>query len=123
MAPLLQKADLIFGMGMLDMGITFSFRQLILDCAIVSDVKGLNGNFPENIKDPAYVKELVAQYRGESPVVRPKNSRFFFKGDPSEKDLNKKADELANEIIHTHEGPYIDRAILNQIRRIVLSAE
>lgn len=125
LAPLFQKANLIFGMGMLEMGITFSFRQLILDSAVANDIQNMMAKalLPEDMNAPSFVKELAARYRGEKPTPKKKSMREFWQGAKSYKDIGAKANDIAGEIINNHRIPTIDRAILNEIRRIVVSAE
>lgn len=121
----MQKANLIFGMGMLEMGITFSFKQLILDSAMAADIKnaGSRLSFPEDINSSGYVQDLVALYKGEARARVSKFSRSFWQGAENWDSIEAKANSIANEIINTHKGPVLDRAILNEMRRIVLSAE
>lgn len=121
----MQKANLIFGMGMLEMGITFSFKQLILDSAMAGDIKKAASrlSFPQSMNQPGYVQELVAMYKGEAPAPALRFTRSFWQDAENRESVEAKANAIANEIINTHKGPAIDRSILNEMRRIVLSAE
>ena len=79
LTPLFQKANLIFGMGMLEMGITFSFQQLILDNAIIDDIKAVTSQtkLPNNMNESAFVRDLVALYKGQITPVAPEHYRSF----------------------------------------------
>lgn len=107
------------------MGITFSFQQLILDNAIIDDIKAVTSQtkLPKNMNDPTFVRDLVASYKGQIPPVTPENFRSFWQGVENKDALEKKAGDIANEIINTHKVESLDRPTLNQMRRIVLSAE
>lgn len=109
------------------MGITFSFRQLLLDSAIVEDLQCAAGmRMPENINSSSYVKELVAMYKGEhrSAMDSSRSSRSLFQGDiRSRWELDRQASRIVDEILNSHKGPRIDREILHEMRRIVFSAE
>ncbi|MEG1478286.1 MAG: hypothetical protein RR385_03690 [Clostridiales bacterium] len=118
---------MIFGMGMLEMGITFSFGQLILDDAIIGDMKNIikKRQLPPQLNNKGYLHELVQEYRGFSCRIEPPMEQYrrFWQGAKKEANINIKANSIAEEIIATHQAEPLDRAVRNEIRRIVLSAE
>lgn len=109
---------------MLEMGITFSFKQLILDSAAIEDIMSVTDRIkmPAAINDSSFVKDLVSMYKGETPPNR-EDPRGFWQGAKNQMEAENRAMDLANEIINTHKGADIDRLTMNQMRRIVLSAE
>ena len=52
---------------MLEMGITFSFTQLILDHYYIDNIKKIPSmtKLPESVNDPSFVRELIAAYRDD----------------------------------------------------------
>ncbi|MGI5875000.1 MAG: hypothetical protein ACOX8R_10180 [Bacillota bacterium] len=107
---------------MLEMGITFSFAQLILDHSYIDRIKEIPSlaKLPESINDPSFVKELVSAYRGDS---RPRKNGHARPRRQKTAVTAAEARNIANEIIHTHRVPSLDRPTLNQLRRIIASAE
>lgn len=125
MAPLLQKANLIFGMGMLEMGVTFSFQQMILDSAIIEDIRQMMNlaKLPERINDASYIADLVAIYKGEKQA-RPRSfDRSFWQEAENGVEIGARANEIVDEILSTHRVEPLDCPTKNAIRNIVLSAE
>lgn len=112
-------------MGMLEMGITFSFQQLILDSAIIADIRDswAKTTLPPTFNDPNFIHDLVALYKGDTPPAPENIDRNFWQGAVNRGDIMEYANDVANEIIHTHKVEPLDRATLNQMRRIIRSAE
>ena len=112
-------------MGMLEMGITFSFQQLLIDSAIVGDTQRVLSlaKLPESVNDPTYVKNLVAAYRGDIPDSNTTATPKYWQDATDGRDIGKWAAAAAAEIINTHNVPSLDRPVLNQLHRIVLAAE
>ena len=119
MAPFFQKANLIFGAGMLEMGVTFSFEQLVLDNAIIDNISALPtlAKLPEDLTDPTYIKDLVATYRGKAVAA---------KGTPTTKKPSlspTEAHTMVDEILHSHSVPALDRPTRERLRKIVDAAQ
>lgn len=105
------------------MGITFSFAQLVLDHCYIDNIKKIPSltKLPESVDDPSFVKELVAAYHSGFQL-RKEND---FSNHRQKKNVltAAQAKDFANEIIQTHRVPLLDRPTLNQLRRIIFSAE
>lgn len=117
---------MVFGMGMLEMGITFSARQLIIDDIIVSQLKSLLRPqvAADKLSDGRYLRQMVKSYR-EGTVERTfeqdlwQNLRAWGPG----ADLQESAKVKAREILATHYIDPIDQVIKNEMNRIIASAE
>lgn len=112
-------------MGMLEMGITFSFSQLILDSAIVAGIRDATARLtlPGAFNDAAALHDLVAMYKGDIPAPPRQIDRRFWQGASNRGELDAAANALAEEILHTHKVEPLDSASRRQLHRIVLSAE
>ncbi len=116
---------MIFGMGMLEMGITFSFSQLILDSAIVADIRDSFAkiSLPETFSSSGYLHELVAMYKGELPPAQRKIDRAFWQGAANHGEILQRANAFADEILHSHKVEPLDGPTRRQMQRIILAAE
>lgn len=110
---------------MLEMGITFSFSQLILDSAIVADIRDSFAgiSLPAAFRSSGYLHELVAMYKGELPPAPKKIDRAFWQGASNRGEILQRANALADEILHSHKVEPLDGPTRRQMRRIILAAE
>jgi trimethylamine---corrinoid protein Co-methyltransferase len=128
---------MIYGLGMLESGITFDFGQLVVDAEFARMIKHVVEGIPVDdetlalgaIKDigpcgdflshPHTVKRMRAQSRPEY-IDRSMRTNWEKKGS---KTVYQKALEKARQILETHTPQPLPRAVQNNIRNIVLEAE
>ena len=135
--PALAGADMIYGPGMLESGITFDFGQLVLDCEFIRMIKftlngipvdeetialdalrtiGSQGDF---LGHPHTFQNMTKQSRSE--LIDRRNRGKWEKDGAS--DSYARASQKARYILENHRpDPLPDRAI-NQIRKIVTQTE
>ena len=138
MLPALAGANLIYGPGMLEMGMTFSFGQLIIDDEIAAMVKrvvsgvslddelmgvdlikevGIGGHF---LDQEHTLKNLGAEQIQSTIIDRRVREDWEEKGSKS---LIQTANEKAGELLNTHQSTPLPEDIVNELKRIVRSAE
>ena len=122
---------MIFGMGMLEMGITFSFGQLLIDDAIVRNVQRTlekKATLPGTIADDlSHIGDFVADYvkgsRYKTELTEKIRGAGVFGDRRSGENLAAAANSLAGEIIGSHRVEPVDAVVKREMRRIVTSAE
>jgi len=129
---------LIYGLGMLEMGMTFGFGQLVIDDEIAGMVKrvvsgmslddevmgvdlikkvGIGGDFLTQRHSLKYVLQEQSQ-----PRVLDRRMRGAWEKRGS-KDLLQVANERARELLRTHKPLPLPEGVEEEIKRIVASAE
>ncbi len=136
--PALAGANLIYGLGMLEMGMTFSFGQLVIDDEIAAMVKRVvYGVSLEDdvmgvdlIKKIGIGKDFLAQRHSLKHLateqcqarILDRRMRGAWERRGS-KDLLQSANERAKELLQTHKPLPLPEGVVEELRRIVLSAE
>jgi trimethylamine--corrinoid protein Co-methyltransferase len=136
--PALAGANLIYGLGMLEMGMTFSFGQLVIDDEIAAMVKrvvagvsiddelmgvdlikrvGIGGNFLTQRHSLKYVAQEQSQVK---ILDRRMRGAWEKKGS---KDLLEVANERALELLKTHKPLPLPQGVEEELKKIVASAE
>ncbi len=136
--PALAGANLIYGLGMLEMGMTFSFGQLVIDDEIAAMVKrvvsgvsveddvmgvdlikkvGIGGDFLTQRHSLKYVLQEQSQ-----PRILDRRMRGAWEKRGS-KDLLQVANERARELLQTHKPLPLPDGVEEELKRIVASAE
>ncbi|MBW2120950.1 MAG: trimethylamine methyltransferase family protein [Deltaproteobacteria bacterium] len=136
--PALAGANLIYGLGMLEMGMTFSFGQLVIDDEIAAMVKrvvagvsvedepmgvdlikqvGIGGNFLTQRHSLRHVATEQSQVR-----IFDRRMRGAWEKRGS-KDLLQVANERALELLKTHKPLPLPDGVEEELERIVASAE
>jgi trimethylamine--corrinoid protein Co-methyltransferase len=136
--PALAGANLIYGPGMLEMGMTFSFGQLIIDDEIAAMVKrvvsgvslddelmgvdlikevGIGGHF---LDQPHTLRHLRAEQIQSTIIDRRIREEWEEQGSKS---LIQSANERAADLLNTHHPAPLPEDIVNELKRIVKSAE
>jgi trimethylamine--corrinoid protein Co-methyltransferase len=128
---------MIYGLGMLESGITFDFGQLVLDAEFARMIKHIVRGFSVDdeslalgaIKDtgpggnflchPHTVQRMRSQSRPEF-IDRSMRANWEKKGSKS---VYRKALEKARQILETHTPQPLPREVLDKIRNIVLETE
>jgi trimethylamine--corrinoid protein Co-methyltransferase len=139
--PALAGANVLYGMGMLELGVTFSFGQLVIDNTISHMVKrAVKG---VDVTDDTLAVDLIRKVGGGSGkqflterhtmnYMRTEQSRAgifdrrmreTWEKETGGKDAAERANELAKQIINDHKPEPLDNDIKKELRRIVESAE
>lgn len=136
--PALAGANLIYGMGMLELGVTFSFVQLVMDNEIAAMVKRVVQGV--NVSDDTLAVELIKKVGSGKDFLAQKHTRQYMGTEQSKvklidrrmrgawqkrggKDLAEAAGERAREILDTHKVPELPAEVLSKLRSIVEEAE
>jgi trimethylamine--corrinoid protein Co-methyltransferase len=135
--PALAGANLIYGLGMLEMGVTFSYGQLVMDCDFARMIKFVVNGILVNdetlavdvIKEVGPFKDFLAHpmtfkfMRSQSQpqlIDRSRRDRWTAAG---AKDLYTRANEKAIHILENHQPDPLPESTLKEIRAIVDETE
>jgi trimethylamine--corrinoid protein Co-methyltransferase len=135
--PALAGANLIYGLGMLEMGVTFSYGQLVMDCDFARMIKFVVNGIPVNdeslavdvIREVGQFKDFLGHpmtfkfMRSQSQpqlIDRTRRDRWTAAG---AKDLYTKANEKAIHILENHQPDPLPESILKEVRGIVDEVE
>jgi trimethylamine--corrinoid protein Co-methyltransferase len=127
---------MIYGLGMLESGITFDFGQLVLDAEIARMIKHVVKGIPVDDETLAVdvIREVgpfgdflchnhtLQRMRSQSQpefIDRTMRETWEKKGS---KDIHEKAMEKVKHILETHKPEPLPRDVLDKIRAIVLEA-
>lgn len=139
--PALAGANILYGMGMLEMGVTFSFGQLILDDAIAKMVKRVVRGV--EVSDATMAVDVIREVGGgqgkqfltsqhtvdymrkeqEAGGIFDRNARLTWQAMTGGKDAAERANETAKEILSSHKPEPLENSVRNELKRIVASAE
>jgi trimethylamine--corrinoid protein Co-methyltransferase len=131
-------ANLIYGAGMLELGMAFDFAQLVIDAEIFKMILHTVNWFDVNektlavdiIKEVGIGGEFVSHthtnrnfksIQSNSSLINRKAREAWL--EDGSKDLTEAAYEKAIEILETHQPTPLDPAAAETIRRIVTEAE
>lgn len=128
---------MIYGLGMLEMGITFDFGQLVMDNDFAGMIKHAVQGIPVNdetlsvdiIKEVGPFKEFVSHentYHNMRITSRPKlidRSRRDDWKSKGAQDLYQRATEEAQRILETHEPPRLSDSVQAEIQGIIQETE
>jgi len=136
--PALAGANLIYGLGVLELGITFSYEQLVMDNEIAKMIKravqgipvsdetlavdvinqvGAGGDFLLQEHTFRYMKTLHSQ-----PKLLDRRRREFWQ-EGGAKDMTERAKEEARYILENHQPDPLPSGVAQELRSIVLEAE
>ena len=133
----LAGANIIYGLGMLEMGVTFDFGQLVMDNEIAQMIKCCVRGIPVTdeslsvdviheigpFKDFVSHKQTLENMRSISHpklIDRRNRDKWAARGGT---DLYQRATEEARRIRRTHQAPPLDDEVKNALRRIVEETE
>jgi len=137
MLPALAGANVIYGLGMLEMGITFDLAQLVLDNEIAEMIKYTVKGIPVNdktlavdvIKEMGIGRDYLAHESTYQHMASQSNAELMdrrmredWEADGS-KDIYRRAHEKMRDILETYEPPRLSEGVLGDIREIVKEAE
>ncbi len=135
--PALAGANVIYGLGMLEMGITFDLAQLVIDNEIAEMIKYTVKGIPVNeetlavdiIREMGIGKDYLAhestyQHRASQSraELMDRRMREDWEADGST-DLYQRAHDKMIDILETYEPPQLSDSVLQDIREIVDEAE
>jgi trimethylamine--corrinoid protein Co-methyltransferase len=133
----LAGANIIYGLGMLEMGVTFCFKQLLVDSDIADMVKFTLAGVPVNdatlsvdiIKEIGYSGNFMAHKNTfnnrkiqSQPQLIDRNMRGRWE-DRGATTMNERADKKLREILATHSAPELPAETIAKVRAIVNEAE
>lgn len=133
----LSGANLIFGMGMLESGVTFSHTQLVIDNEIanmckrvvrgieVSDatlavdlIRTLGGGQSVNYLTEMHTMEHMQSEQSRAWVFD-RRMRENWELEINSRDAAQQAELIARDILNTHKPEPMDPVVLRELRRIV----
>jgi len=138
MLPALAGANLIFGMGMLEMGQVLSFSQMVMDNEFAAMIKrsirgievndelmavdlikqvGIGGNF---LGQKHTMEHIVGEQVQADIIDRRMRGGWEKKG---AKDLHQSSVERANKILETHQPKQLEGGLAEELVKIAKSAE
>ncbi len=138
MLPALAGANLIYGLGMLEMGMTFSFGQLVIDNEIAAMVKRVVGGvrFEPELTGVELIKEIgigghfltedhtLKYLKAEQTRSRILDRRMRDQWEQNgAKPLDQTALEQAHAILKAHQVPPLPQDVARELSRIVESVE
>ncbi len=130
-------ANLIYGLGMIEMGMTIDYGQLVLDNEFAKMIKFLLNGIPVNddtlavdvIREVGIGKDFLSHdhtfkhMRSQSqPVLIDRNMREDWEASGST-DIYQRAQDKARHILETHKPDPLPDGVLAKLRSIVEEAE
>jgi len=136
--PAMAGVNLIYGLGMLELGVTFSYSQLVIDAEIARMVKRVVQGV--EVSDATLGVDVIKAVGPGKDFLMQKHTMDYMKSEQSRakifdrrmrsnwelqggKDAAETAAEKAREIIATHKPEPLEASVKNEIRRLVESAE
>ncbi len=127
---------MIYGLGMLEMGITFDLAQLVLDNEVAGMIMHVVNGIPVNdetlsvdaIQEVGIFKDYLAHdttYKHRKTQSQPKfmDRRMRPDWEASGTDIYQKALEHARHVLETHKVPELPDDVRSTIRSIIEEAE
>ncbi len=130
--------NLIYGLGMLDLGMTFSYEQLIID----NEIAGMVNRVLKGVRvtDDSLAVDIINKVGPAGSFLGEKHTVKYMKTDQSRAkifdrnmrssweangsvSINDKVKKIAQEIINEHQPMPIDKDVLDQFKVIIASAE
>lgn len=129
---------MIYGAGMLELGITFDFAQFVMDNEIYKMIRKVLGGI--NVTDANMAVEIIKEIGPGGEFISHVHTFENFKKEQSQsrlidrtmrdtwlmngkRDFTERAYEEANHIINTHKAPPLAPGVLETIRSVVEEAE
>jgi trimethylamine--corrinoid protein Co-methyltransferase len=133
----LAGVNVVYGLGMLEMGVTLDFGQLVMDNEFAGMIKHVLNGIPVNdetlavdvihevgpFKDFLSHKHTLKHMRSQSqPQLIDRRRRPKWE-ELGKTDIYQRAREKAIEIIETHQPDPLPDSVLSEIRKIIVEAE
>jgi trimethylamine--corrinoid protein Co-methyltransferase len=136
--PALAGCNLIYGMGMLELGMTLSLAQLVIDDEIAAMVKRVVRGI--SVSDETLAVDLITEVGPGNTFMGRKHTRAHQKAEQSRtklfdrrmrgkwekrgaKDLAQAGADRARELLRTHQPLPLPSEVAAELRRIVRTAE
>lgn len=136
--PALAGANIIYGLGLLDIGLTFDYAQLVMDNEFAKMMKKAVEGIP--VTEDTLAVDVIKQVGAAGEFLSHDHTYRLFKTEMSQsnlihrklrdeylagkgKDLTERAYEEAKHIYHTHKPDPLSEKVLSEIRSIVNKAE
>jgi trimethylamine--corrinoid protein Co-methyltransferase len=134
----LAGGNIIYGLGMLEMGITLSFGQLVLDCEFARMIKHVVGGIPVN--DETLAVDVVRQVGAFGDFLSQEHTLKHMRSTQSQPKLIdrrmwedweksgtagivQKAEEEARHILETHKPEPLPPGVLSTLQSVVEETE
>lgn len=138
MLPALAGANLIYGMGMLELGVTFSFAQLLIDDEIANMVKRVVQGITVN--DETLAVDVIKHVGAGKDFLGQRHTRDFMAKEQSKpklidrrmrgawmsrggKSMAERANEKAIEVLENHKPTPLPDEVKKKFREIIERAE
>ena len=136
--PCLAKANMIYGMGMLEMGMTMSYEQLLIDAEIARMIRRVMQGIAVNEETLAaevikavgpagtYLNQrhTMKHMRKESSTVKLIDRQMYEGWEKSgSKDMFTRANEEAKRILETHTVKPLPADVSKELKRVIADAE
>lgn len=138
MLPALSGSNLIYGMGMLEMGMTMSYEQLLIDAEIVRMVRRVMKGITVN-KD-TFAEDVIKSVGAGGTYLAQKHTRKYMRQESSTanlidrrmydgwmksggKDIRERANEMAQKIVKEHKPEPLPESVSKEIHNIIEEAE
>jgi len=136
--PALAGANLIYGLGMLELGITFSFEQLVMDAEMARMIKRVVGGI--DVNDETLAVDVITQVGAGGDFLMQDHTMRHMKTDQSQariinrrmrdawlqeggKDMTERAREEALYIINNYKPEPLPADVAATLREIVEETE
>ena len=136
--PALAGSNIIYGMGMLEMGMAMSYEQLLIDAEIVRMIRRIMQGIAVN--DETLAVDVIKAVGPAGTYLSQKHTRRYMKSESSQtrlidrrpyeawektgaKDMFARANEEARKILETHKPIPLPEGAAREIRGIVEEAE
>ena len=133
-------ANMLYGMGMLELGVTFSYAQLLIDDEIATTVRRVIRGV--DINDDTLAVDVIRQVGGGlgKHFMMEDHTIDYMKTDQQivklfdrkmrgnwleagSKNCTLRAEEKARELFHSYKPEPLDAPVLKELKRIVAEAE
>ncbi len=136
--PALAGANLIYGLGMLELGVTFSFAQLLIDDEIATMVKRVVQGITVN--DETMAVDVIKNVGAGKDFLGQRHTRDFMAKEQSKpklidrrmrgawsnrgaKSMAERANDKAREILENHKPTPLPDSVLKTFKEIIERAE
>ncbi len=136
--PAMGGVNLIYGLGMLELGVTFSYTQLMIDAEIARMVKRVVQGV--DVNDATLAADVIKAVGPGKDFLMQSHTMEFMKSEQSRakvfdrrmrnnweadgsKDAAAKATEMAKDLLATHKPEPLEDSVKAELKRIVESVE
>lgn len=130
--------NLIYGAGMLDLGMTFSYEQLLIDAEIAAMIGRVLKGIP--VSDDTLAVDVIAKVKPAGSFLGQRHTVNYMKTEQShaslfdrtmrsaweaagETDIKDRANKMAKEIFENHKPVPLNKDVQDKIRAIITDAE